>query len=99
VEEALYFCCLEALQNITKHADASHVDIHIAPIPSGVRLSIYDDGVGFNVRAVAAGRGLTNMRERVDAVGGTLSINSIPSQRTHIDVYVSSSRAVPAEEP
>jgi signal transduction histidine kinase len=99
VEEALYFCCVEALQNIAKHADASAVDIHLAPVAvGGIRLSIQDNGVGFDVAADAAGRGLANMRERIDAVGGTVVIDSIPSQRTRIDVRVGVRAASAAEQ-
>ena len=72
VESAVYFCCLEALQNAAKHAPGASrvtVDLHE---DDRLRFEVSDDGEGFDVRASADGMGLTNMRDRLEAVGGTL---------------------------
>ena len=76
VEAAVYFCCLEALQNVAKHApDASRVAISLER-SGDLRFAVRDDGPGFDT-AAAAGHGLVNMRDRVAAVGGTLEINAV----------------------
>ncbi len=80
VESAVYFCCLEALQNAAKHAPGASrvmVDLHE---DDRLRFEVSDDGEGFDVRASADGMGLTNMRDRLEAVGGTLLIRSEPGQ-------------------
>jgi len=89
IEIALYRAVQEALTNATKHARASRVLIHVRRAGHMVSCSIRDDGTGFDVRAAQSGRrrsglGLIGMRERLSAVGGTLSIDSAPGQGTHI---------------
>jgi signal transduction histidine kinase len=89
VEAALYFCCLEALQNAAKHAEATwvYVEIHVVQ-PGEVRLTIQDDGRGFAPDEVGTGAGLANMRDRVDAVGGVLELHSEPGRGTRLDIGV-----------
>ena len=87
VQLTLYRVTQEALHNITKHAHAHQVRIHLDQRPGAVDLTIDDDGQGFDVAGVAAHHlGLGIMRERVAAIGGTLTINSQPSGGTHIRV-------------
>ncbi|MFL5866396.1 MAG: sensor histidine kinase [Thermoleophilaceae bacterium] len=75
VESAVYFCCLEALQNASKHArDARAITISLRQ-DHALRFQVRDDGAGFDT-AVSPGAGLTNMRDRLTAVGGELSIRS-----------------------
>ena len=77
VESAVYFCCLEALQNAAKHADgATGVTISLAQ-DDRLRFEVRDDGPGFSLDG-AAGAGLRNMRDRVSALGGELEIVSGP---------------------
>ena len=77
VEAAVYFCCLEALQNIAKYAGASQAVITLAAEDGLLAFSVRDDGCGF-ASDVELGAGLTNMRDRLDALGGTLDIDSAP---------------------
>jgi signal transduction histidine kinase len=91
LETVLYRVTQESLTNVGKHANASKVDISLAAVDGHVRLLIRDDGVGFDPRTasamVAQGHfGLTNMRERVEMVGGKLLVESSPGGGTTITV-------------
>jgi signal transduction histidine kinase len=66
----------EALSNIERHAQASHAAVRLTREDSTAVLTIEDDGVGFRVRGDSGGNGLRNMRERAEAMGGTLHITS-----------------------
>jgi signal transduction histidine kinase len=83
VEAAVYFCVLEALQNVGKYADATSARIGLAQQDGHLMFEVVDDGVGFDL-ASAHGTGLTNMRDRVEAVGGTLRIASNRDEGTSI---------------
>jgi signal transduction histidine kinase len=86
VEATVYFCCLEALQNATKHAgNGSSVDIRLDAQDSEVRFQVSDNGAGFDPGTVKRGAGLTNIADRVTAAGGTLSIQSTPGRGTRIE--------------
>ena len=99
VEAAVYFCCLEALQNVAKHANAGHVVVELA-VDGGKLLEfrIEDDGVGFDTATTGPGHGLTNLSDRVAALGGTLDIDSRPGEGTTVRgrVPTTSSTATPA---
>jgi signal transduction histidine kinase len=76
VETAAYFCCIEALQNVAKHApDARSVSISIRR-NGDLRFEVRDDGGGFALDETATGAGLANMRDRISAVGGDLRVQS-----------------------
>lgn len=76
VETAVYFCCLEALQNAAKHAgDGATVVIEVFADGSTVRFTVSDDGRGFDGRA-ARGRGLSNVAARMSELGGALEVAS-----------------------
>jgi signal transduction histidine kinase len=76
VETAAYFCCVEALQNVAKHAPgATSVTVFLSR-NGDLRFEVRDDGPGFVVDD-ATGHGLLNMRDRIAAVGGTLEIRSV----------------------
>lgn len=74
VELAVYFCCLEAVQNALKHASASHVRVTLGEDDGELVATVADDGVGFDVDGTPGGSGLSNMRDRLDAVGGRIDI-------------------------
>jgi signal transduction histidine kinase len=75
-EAALYFCTLEALQNVQKYAAASDVVVRLRDDGDELVVEVTDDGCGFDVGSVTRGAGLTNMEDRLDALGGTLEITS-----------------------
>jgi signal transduction histidine kinase len=84
-ESAVYFCCLEAMQNVAKHGDgASRVAIELHR-DGDLRFAVVDDGCGFLTDGVAAGSGLTGMRDRLAAVGGELRIESKPGAGTRVE--------------
>jgi signal transduction histidine kinase len=82
VEAAAYFVCAEALANIGKYAEASHAVIAAIRRDDRVEVAIADDGVGG--ADVAAGSGLRGLRDRVEALGGTLSVESPAGAGTRI---------------
>jgi len=84
VEAAVYFCVLEALQNIQKYARASRVVIRMSEADGVIRFEVDDNGQGFDVAGVKGGAGLANMEDRIDALGGTLRITSSPGQGTTV---------------
>ena len=85
-ETAIYYCCLEALQNVAKHGgDGAAAKLRLWRDRNSVRFSVTDDGVGFVTRGPAAGgAGLTNMTDRIGAVGGTLAVRSSPGDGTTV---------------
>jgi signal transduction histidine kinase len=82
VESAVYFCSLEALQNAAKHARASRAEVHVARRDGHLEFTICDNGIGFDLASVRHGSGLRNMRERVSAAGGYITIQSEPRRGT-----------------
>jgi signal transduction histidine kinase len=85
LETTVYFCCLECLQNAAKHAGTgASVAITLGEHDGQVSFSVADDGVGFDPVSVEHGLGLTHLRDRVAAVGGSLRIDSRPGHGTHI---------------
>jgi signal transduction histidine kinase len=96
VEAAVYFCVLEALQNIQKYARASKVVIRMSEADGLVRFEVDDNGEGFDVAGVKRGAGLANMEDRIDALGGTLRITSSPGQGTTVVGSLACAQVVPA---
>jgi signal transduction histidine kinase len=85
LEAAIYFCCLEGLQNVAKHAGpGASTTIQLTQRDGHVRFRIADDGVGFDPASVVRGAGLTNLEDRVESLGGTLRIESAPGCGTRI---------------
>ncbi len=83
-ESAVYFCCLEALQNVAKHAaGATAVRIELAA-GEEFRFDLSDDGCGFGVEATGSGSGIVGMRDRIAAVGGELWVESVPGSGTRV---------------
>ncbi len=86
VESAVYFCVLEALQNALKHAaGARRVAVRLdGRARAELRLSVRDDGAGAQAGAIGPGVGITNMRDRLAAVGGDLEVSSTPGVGTTV---------------
>ena len=76
VEEAVFACCMEAIQNAVRHAACSRIEVSLHEDGGRLRFRIADDGVGFDPGGAVPGAGLANMRQRMDAVGGSLSVSS-----------------------
>jgi signal transduction histidine kinase len=72
VEAAVYFCCLEALQNAGKHAPSAHVDVRVWEESGSLLFEVRDDGPGFDVRTAQRGHGYVNMMDRLGAIGGAV---------------------------
>ena len=84
VEAAIYFCCLEALQNAGKHAPDAHVKVRVWEESGGLLFSVVDDGPGFDVRKAQRGHGFVNMMDRLGAIGGSVRWESEPGHGTEI---------------
>jgi signal transduction histidine kinase len=84
-ETAVYYCCLEALQNVAKHAgDDAEVLLRLWRDRKAVRFAVSDNGLGFVSRPATNGAGLTNMSDRMGAVGGMLNVRSTPGEGTTV---------------
>ena len=93
VESAVYFCCLEALNNVAKYSDASSVQIHLWQRDGELRFEVVDDGRGFDTTSKGAGTGLQGMADRLNALGGTFEVVSAPGAGTTV------TGALPARAP
>ncbi len=85
---ALYRICQEALNNIAKHAKAGKVEIDVHHTTGGMELHICDNGCGFRVSDLKPSGhfGLSMMRERAEAVGAVLKVDSQPGKGTEITI-------------
>ena len=83
-ESTVYFCTLEALQNVAKHARASRVTVRLAGSGDTLEFSVSDDGAGFPAAGTSHGSGPQGMSDRLAALGGTLAVRSWPGQGTTI---------------
>ena len=84
VESAVYFSCLEALQNVAKYANASAARIALSDGSGELRFEIRDDGRGFDPAAMSYGTGLQGIADRLAALGGTLTVESAPGDGTTV---------------
>jgi signal transduction histidine kinase len=84
VEAAVYFCTLEAFQNIAKYAGASSVVVRLDERGGRLEFEIADDGAGFDPSTTPRGSGLQNMADRLDALGGSLDVRSAVGSGTTI---------------
>ena len=94
VEGAAYFVVCEALTNVLKHADATGTEIELAATGEVLSIDVSDDGAGFGVPG--RGTGLTNSRDRVEALGGRLGIDSRPGAGTRLHAELPFARPAPA---
>ncbi|MEN3267269.1 ATP-binding protein [Pseudonocardia sp.] len=83
-EAAVYFCCLEALQNSAKHAAGSTVTVTLEETAEELRFAVADTGPGYDVGGMAAGAGLQNMADRLGAIGGSIELRSAAGEGTRV---------------
>ena len=86
VEAAVYFCCLEAMQNAGKHAgDDAAISIRVVADPDELRFEVTDTGAGFDLSEGVHGHGFVNMADRLGAIGGSVQVWSAPGEGTRIN--------------
>jgi signal transduction histidine kinase len=84
VESAVYFCALEALNNVAKYAKATHATLLLHADAERLAFEVTDDGHGFDASTTSYGTGLQGMADRIDAVGGDLEVESTPGSGTTV---------------
>jgi signal transduction histidine kinase len=99
IETAVYFSCLEALQNVAKYANASRAVVRLSDEPGWITFTVADDGVGFEPARTSLGTGLLGIQDRVEALGGTLDIRSRPRSGTNITGRLPVPMTAPIQEP
>lgn len=87
-DRIVYRLIQEALTNVLKHANASHVEVSAKEAEGAIRITVSDDGAGFDTTTSTAGRGLRGMRERIELLGGEIEVASNPSDGTKITACV-----------
>jgi signal transduction histidine kinase len=84
VEAAIYFCCLEALQNVAKYARAESAVVRLSASGGWLTFEVSDDGAGFDPGTTGYGTGLQGMADRLEAIGGHLEVHSQPGVGTAV---------------
>ncbi|MGA9161426.1 MAG: sensor histidine kinase [Actinomycetota bacterium] len=84
VEAAVYFCTLEALNNVAKYAEATRASVRLVQSDGHLTFTVTDDGRGFDAGSTTYGTGLQGMADRLEAIGGSLAVTSGPSVGTRI---------------
>jgi signal transduction histidine kinase len=85
VAACVYFVCSEALANVAKHASASAIQISVTPRPGAITVEVADDGAG---GADPRGRGIRGLADRVETLGGTLTVTSAPGRGTRLTAVI-----------
>ena len=88
VENAVYFTCLAAIDNAAKHAGPAQISVHVWDTADALQFTVCDTGRGFDPDRTPAGAGLTNIRDRITAIGGTLTVDSRPAHGTRLHASV-----------
>jgi signal transduction histidine kinase len=96
IESAVYFCSLEALNNVAKYAGATAATITLSQTDGHLTFTVADDGRGFDPSVTAHGTGLQGMADRLDAIGGSLEVRSAPDEGTSVIGRVPSGEVDPA---
>jgi len=84
VEAAVYFSCLEALQNVAKYANASRATIALSNGGGALTFTVTDDGAGFDRSSTSYGTGLQGVADRLAALGGALDVRSVSGSGTTV---------------
>jgi signal transduction histidine kinase len=85
IESAVYFCVLEALNNVAKYAEATSAEVTLAQDDGHLRFAVVDDGTGFDTAETSYGTGVQGMADRLDAIGGALQVVSRKGGGTTIE--------------
>jgi signal transduction histidine kinase len=80
----VYFCVLEALQNVAKYAQASVAHVTLRPDGHGLAFTVEDDGQGFDPATTPRGTGLQGISDRLGALGGTADVTSAPGRGARV---------------
>lgn len=95
VEQAVYFVCLEAVNNSRKHAPGSSVSVRLAAEGDRLHFAVRDDGPGFAAASGTPGRGMRNVAARIAAVGGQVDVRSAPGAGTRVEGWAPLPAAAP----
>jgi signal transduction histidine kinase len=100
IEAGVYFCVLEALQNIVKHAGATKATVNIGQRDGRLVFWVTDDGRGMDPERARSGSGMQNMRDRIEVLGGELQVESSPGGGTRVtgSIPVTAAEAASARE-
>ena len=95
VEATIYFCCLEAIQNASKHAgEGATIALRLQEATGMLTFDVADNGKGFDAQARGLGAGFVNMADRLGALGGSFRVKSAPQQGTTVSGAVPVSGAL-----
>ena len=95
-EATVYFCVLEALQNVAKYAAASLTTVELRQAGGRLTFLVTDDGAGFDLAGPVTGSGLQGMRDRLAALGGSLTVSSAPGRGTAVAGALPCEPAIPS---
>jgi signal transduction histidine kinase len=96
VEAAVYFCALEALNNIAKYSGASSAEVRLAQSNGDLTFGVSDNGGGFDADRTTYGSGLRGMADRIEVIGGVLEVHSVPGKGTSVTGRIPA-EALPSE--
>jgi signal transduction histidine kinase len=88
LRDELFLTLREAARNSLIHSSARHIGIVVRIAPDAVRATVYDDGIGFDVSQHGRTGGLASMRERVQLLGGSITLASVPGTGTTVQVHI-----------
>jgi len=88
IEAGVYFCCLQAIQNVIRHADNAASVVRLDLDGDHIAVEIHDEGRGFDVAATPRGMGLEIVQDRVDALDGMLEVTSAPGLGTTVSIRI-----------
>jgi NarL family two-component system sensor histidine kinase LiaS len=88
IEQTVFRIVQEALANVARHSQASHVEVELVYSKTEIACSVSDDGIGFDPGEVNSGLGLRSMQDRADTQGGNLSLESVPGEGTSVSLLI-----------
>lgn len=89
VEDHLFRVLQELISNVLRHSKATHLEIYLQQVSEHIILRVFDNGTGFNVTKTSeSSYGLSNIKERITSLGGSINITSLTNQGTAIDIRI-----------